>query len=92
MKAELIMKERQVVTETAFVEMVIWQLAKPLAGSVHHFKYRLAYIVENVCVMRYDNEAGKGDHRHYNGKETAYSFSTFEQLLADFWNDVDHWR
>jgi hypothetical protein len=45
-----------------------------------------------VCVLRYDNEAGKGDHKHLGGEEASYAFTTPAQLLADFWNDVDHWR
>ena len=36
----------------------------------------------------YDNERGKGDHRHFQGAESAYAFSTVEQLMADFWSDV----
>jgi hypothetical protein len=32
------------------------------------------YIVKGVCVVRYDNEVGKGDHRHIDGKEGTYSF------------------
>jgi hypothetical protein len=36
----------------------------------------------------YDNERGKGDHRHFQGAETAYAFSTVEQLMADLWADV----
>ena len=30
----------------------------------------------------------KGDHRHYQGVETAYAFKSVEQLVADFWSDV----
>ena len=33
-------------------------------GSAHPFKYRLAFIVNGKCILRYDNERGKGDHRH----------------------------
>jgi hypothetical protein len=40
----------------------------------------------------YDNERGKGDHRHFRGVETAYQFSTVEQLIADFWRDVRRLR
>ena len=49
-------------------------------------------VVAGVCVLRYDNEAGKGDHRHLGGVETDYAFTGAETLLADFWNDVDQWR
>lgn len=41
------------------------------------------------CVLRYDNEAGKGDHKHLNGREFAYRFTSVQTLLIDFWRDVD---
>lgn len=44
------------------------------------------------CVLRYDNETGKGDHRHVGAVESVYAFSSYEQLLTDFWADVDAWR
>ena len=52
--------------------------ARTVHGSVHRFKYALAYVVAGVCVLRYDNEAGKGDHRHAGGVETEYRFTTLE--------------
>ena len=56
--------------------------------SVHLFKYSLAYVVDETCVLRYDNEAGKGDHRHYGAKEESYAFLSPEKLIADFLADV----
>jgi len=44
------------------------------------------------CVLRYDNEAGKGDHRHFGGKEGNYTFSTPEKLIADFQRDIARWN
>ncbi|MCG5072158.1 toxin-antitoxin system TumE family protein [Paraburkholderia tagetis] len=48
---------------------------------MHPYKYNLAYIVRGVCVLRYDNERGKGDHKHLGAAEMAYAFTTPEQLL-----------
>ena len=62
------------------------QTGKPAA---HGFKYRLAYIVERECVLRYDNESGKGDHGHIGGLETSYGFVSVDRLLDDFLADVD---
>lgn len=89
MKATLLLRERRVVGEGAFVELVVWQVPSPVPGSGHSFKYRLAFVVNGVCVLRCDNEAGKGDHRHVDGEEKPYAFTTPAQLLEDFWNDVD---
>ena len=63
-----------------------------MAGSTHPFKYRLAYIVDGVCVVRYDNEVGKGDHRHLGENEGPYSFETPEKLIADFQRDITRWN
>ena len=92
MKATLLLRERRVVAEGAFAELVVWQVPAPVRGSAHSFKYRLAFVVNGVCVLRYDNESDKGDHKHIGEAETPYSFTTPAQLLEDFWNDVDHWR
>ena len=69
-----------------------WQLPAPLAGSAHSFKYRLAYVVRGVCVLRYDNEAGKGDLRHYGGKESAYAFTGLDQLISALQADIARWN
>ncbi|HEV2562878.1 MAG TPA: DUF6516 family protein [Rhizomicrobium sp.] len=88
MKAELLLDERHILAEDAFVEVVVWRLPQPTRGSAHGFKYRLALIERGVCALRYDNEAGKGDHRHIGNSETPYRFVSAEKLLADFWRDV----
>jgi hypothetical protein len=92
MKAEPLLQERRVLAENAFVEMVVWQVPSPVAGSKHAFKYRLALVVEGACVLRFDNEAGKGDHQHVGDEQIPYDFTTPARLLADFWNAVDDWR
>ena len=92
MAAELLLDERRVLAESAFAELVVWKVPSPLPGSTHGFKYRLALVVEGVCVLRYDNEVGKGDHRHLGGEQLPYASTTPEQLLADFWSDVDRRR
>ena len=91
MKAALLMRERRVL-EVGFIEVIVWGLPEPLSGSTHSFKYRLAYVVEGECVLRYDNESGKGDHRHMGGKETTYVFISVDQLLEDFLADVARWK
>jgi hypothetical protein len=87
-----LVRSRVVYSEAAFAELVLWRLPRPLPGSAHPFKYRLAYVVQGRCVLRYDNEAGKGDHRHWRGREAAYAFTTPERLLADFQRDIARWN
>lgn len=62
------------------------------ADSVLAFKIWVSYVVNGECVLRYDNEAGKGDHRHWGGKELHYRFSGPEKLLADFQRDIERWN
>lgn len=92
MRAEPIYQRRHVLGQGAFVEMVVWRVPVPLDGSTHRFKYRLAYVINGVCVLRYDNEAGKGDHKHVGSVELKYSFANPEALMADFWADVTRWN
>lgn len=92
MKAREFFNRRVPVAEQAFAEMVLWEVPEPIAGSKHLFKYRLAFVVTGECVLRYDNEAGKGDHKHVGGKEVKYRFVTVDKLVADFFEDVKRWR
>lgn len=92
MKAAELLQTRIVYSENAFAELVLWRVPAPVAGSAHEYKYRLAYVVDGVCVVRYDNEAGKGDHRHFDGKQTAYSFQSPDRLVSDFQRDIARWN
>jgi len=42
--------------------------------------------------VRYDNERGKGDHRHDGDQETSYSFISVEQLIQNFKADIERLR
>jgi hypothetical protein len=75
MKATSLVQTRLIYAENAFAELVLWQLPKPLPGSIHPFKYRLAYVVE-------------GDHRHFGKRESKYLFTTPENLLSDFQQEI----
>ena len=92
MEAIELVRTRVVYSDVAFAELVLWQLPSPLAGSKHRFKYRLAYVVDSECVLRYDNEVGKGDHRHVGTHEMPYVFVSVDQLLDDFLADVAAWK
>ncbi|HEY6343918.1 MAG TPA: DUF6516 family protein [Bryobacteraceae bacterium] len=88
MKARLLFRQRIDYDDGAIVEMKLWRVASPVAASRHGLKYSLFYGRPGVREVGYDNERGKGDHRHFQGAETAYAFSTVERLMADFWMDV----
>jgi hypothetical protein len=70
---------------------VIWEVPEPIPPSTHTFKYRLYYGANGVSRVRYDNERGKGDHRHIGEREEDYAFNTLESLLQDFEHDIQEW-
>ena len=45
-------------------------------------------MIRGNCVVRYDNEGGKGDHPHVGKLERPYEFASLDKLQADFWADV----
>ena len=92
MKARLLLRNKRVYSDGAIREMVIWKLPTVDAERPHGLKYRLYYGIGGKCLVRYDNERGKGDHRHYSDREETYQFISVEQLLADFQSDVERWR
>jgi hypothetical protein len=92
MKAVQLVRTRITYAASAFAELVLWRVSQPVAGSRHRFRYRLVYVAGGVCVIRYDNESGKGDHRHVAGRETPYAFTTPDQLITDFQRDIARWN
>jgi predicted transcriptional regulator len=75
----------------SIVEIVIWQVPEAVPPSTHAYKYRLYYGKDGISRVRYDNERGKGDHKHVREVEEEYVFETLEKLLADFRSDVQNW-
>lgn len=89
MKAKLIFREKKILTNGYIVELVLWELPEITKDRPHGFKYRL-YFGDNKgnCLVRYDNESGKGDHKHIDGKELSYIFKNKDALIGDFYRDV----
>lgn len=92
MTAALLAQAKEVRDDGTIVEIVVWMLDEPLPPCAHSYKYRLFFGRPGECFVRYDNERGKGDHRHVGGEESIYAFTTLEALLADFERDVTDWR
>jgi hypothetical protein len=94
-KATRVFYVREEPSPGKLVELSIWEVPKPVPGCTHSYKYRLAYVIDGECVLRYDNERGKGDHRHFANAETPYEFKSVNQLCADFFLNVqvrNRWR
>ena len=91
-RARLLYHHKRLYDDGAILEARVWELEKTISGSEHKFKYRLYYGYPGRRLVGYDNERGKGDHRHIGECEEDYVFATLEQLLEDFRRDVENWR
>lgn len=92
MGAVQVIRDKRSVDGTV-TEIVVWQLTSPVPGCNHLFKYRFYFgLADGSCIVRYDNERGKGDHRHIDGREEAYHFISLQQLFIDFNADKAAWR
>lgn len=87
MKASEIFRVKQAFG-AGIVEIVIWQVPQPVPPSRHPYKYRLIYVVNGQRQLGYDNERGKGDHKHIGEHEVPYHFVSPQQLTADFMADL----
>lgn len=88
MSAQLLFRHRQDFDDGAILEAILWKVTEPIGGGSHSYKYRLYYGYPGRRVVGYDNERGKGDHRHLQGREERYEFTGPEQLFDDFLADV----
>jgi Family of unknown function (DUF6516) len=91
MKAKEYANQKIKLPDGSLVSIVIWELPERTEERPHGFKYRLSYCsTDSTPLIRYDNEKGKGDHKHPSkGKEEPYRFQDIDTLLDDFWRDVD---
>lgn len=92
MNAERIFYDRKDYLDGVIAELTIWRVPEPVLGSDHGPKYSLFYGYPGRRLVGYDNERGKGDHRHIDGRETPYAFTTVEALIADFVADIRQFR
>ena len=87
-KAELLIRQRDVLPDGILIEIKVWQLPRPDTERPHGLKYSLYCGQNGKRLVGYDNERGKGDHRHIKTREEAYVFNTLEQLIQDFYSDA----
>ncbi|TAK65895.1 MAG: hypothetical protein EPO19_16110 [Betaproteobacteria bacterium] len=87
MKARLIARIKEAYGRGT-VEGVIWEVPAPAQPSARRVKYRLVYVSGGERVVGYDNERGKGDHKHIRGAQAAYAFRDVPTLIRDFLQDV----
>lgn len=92
MSATLFCRDKVRLNASSLIKIVIWEVTPPVVGSQHGYKYSMAYVVDSVCVLRYDNERGKGDHKHIGETEVKTQFITIDALVNAFFDDVEAYR
>ena len=90
--ARRIFHRKRYYDDGSIAELSLWLVPRPVRGSEHSFGYSLFYGRPGERLVGYDNEPGKGDHRHYGGREEAYAFTTAARLIRDFLGDVRRLR
>lgn len=72
----------------------LWAISRTAGLGVHRARptWCVASFPGDICDVRCDNEVGKGDHRHIGVKESVYTFTTQDKLIADFRRDIARWN
>jgi len=87
-KARKLAERMQLYEDGHILRIRIWEVAEPVPPSSHRLKYSLFYGRAGERLVLYDNERGKGDHRHYGEHEEPNEFESIESLIGDFVADV----
>ena len=87
-KAELLIRQRDDLPNGVIIDVKIWKLPNADTERPHGLKYSLYCGQRGRRLVGYDNERGKGDHRHILEREEALVFISLEQLIEDFYTDA----
>lgn len=90
--ATLLQNRRLDLEDGFIIQIKIWRLPYVTAERPHGVKYSLFYGREGERIIAYDNETGKGDHRHLGDREEPYIFVTMTKMIDDFWADVSAYQ
>jgi Family of unknown function (DUF6516) len=85
-----LLNEKTMLSDGRIVHRKVWMLPKATPDRPHGLKYSLYCGKDGKNIVRYDNETGKGDHRHVGPDEVenTYRFLSLVQLLRDFDRDI----
>lgn len=85
---KLIMHDKVMLACGVIVEIKVWQIPDD-ERYPNHYKYSLYAVYDGDILVGYDNHYPKGHHRHLDGKEEHYNFTTLESLKNDFKSDLE---
>ncbi|MCW9033717.1 MAG: DUF6516 family protein [Rhodospirillales bacterium] len=91
-KAKLLFETKQILEDGAILQIRVWRVPEPVPPSEHSLKYSLYFGKDGKRLVSYDNERGKGDHRHIGNEEFPYNFTDIDTLIADFMADMKEAR
>jgi len=63
------MKAKRIFYDKALLPEGFIRLPEPSAERPHGLKYRLFYGRDGIRLVCYDNERGKGDHKHIGNRK-----------------------
>lgn len=91
MSARLILDSKTVLVDGRIIQRRVWQLTAPTGDRPYALKFSLYCGRAGETVVRYDNESGKGAHKHVGAeeREEIYDFVSLVKLLIDFQQDVE---
>ena len=91
-KAKIVIHSKVNDPDGMITEFTVWKLPAPSQERPHGLKYSFFFGREGIRIIAYDNERGKGDHRHYLDREEKYVFVSIEKLMSDFLKDIQDYR
>ena len=87
-KARPLINRKVIYDDGSILQIRIWSVPSPVVASRHEYKYSLFYGRDGVRMVGYDNERGKGDHKHIRDNELPYAFIDLDRMIDDFVADV----
>ena len=91
-KARLLINRKVIYDDGGILQIRIWYVPSPVMASQHGYKYSLFYGRDGLRLVSYDNERGKGDHKHVREYEAPYTFTDLDRMIDDFMADVTAMR
>ena len=91
-KARLLINRKVIYDDGGILQIRIWYVPFPVMASRHGYKYSLLYGHHGLRLVSYDNERGKGDHKHVRDNELPYTFTDLDRIIDDFMVDVTAMR
>ncbi len=88
-RAKLVFSDKMLFGDGTIYQIKVWSVDCPVPPSGHRYKYSLYFGYPGERIVAYDNERGKGDHKHILGEEYPYAFVSLAQLIDDFGGDVE---